>query len=239
MWINSFNDDIDDFDSWSEQTREQAWEKSEKKWDWGKGMAWVQKTRRDEKKAQKDNDFLYEIVVDIIQNKEYDIFIPILVNLLKSWISSNIIIWGFSLIYPQATYIIRNYYIFWNNNLAINKLEWKDFRDIINYNKTNEIIEFNDSNIHPEIKKRINMWIEDIFSVITFDPSYIVSKKFLNLIENQEKSDLVSDFLVACLTYFLFKYNISISKDKAFLYSEFIFWEIVKKLKQIKFEEEI
>ncbi len=237
MWLNSFSDDIDDFDWWSEQTREQAWEKSEKKWDWGKGMAWVQKTRKDEKKAQKDNDFLYEIVVEIIQNKEYDILIPFITDLLKLNTPSNILIWWISLIYDPAVYIIRTNYIKWNKEIIINKTKANDYKVIINYTKTEEIIEFNDNIINEAIKQRINEWIDDIMNIISYDPSSIITIKFFQQIKNHDFKDKLISYFVSIITLFLYKLNIVISKEKAFLYSEFILWELIKKLKTIKIEE--
>jgi hypothetical protein len=60
----------------------------------------------------------------------------------------------------------------------------KNFIIKVNYEPTQEIIEFNDNNIDVAIKNRINEWIEDMISVISFDPSTIVTNKFLKLIQN-------------------------------------------------------
>lgn len=232
-------EDLDIWDSWWEKVQESATEKKEKAAKAAKAMAWIQKTRKDEKKAQKDNDFLYEIVIDIIQNPKYDILIPFISELLRNTIPSNLIIGWISLIYNEATYIIRSNYLPWKTSMVLDKKQAQQFKININYQPTQEIIEFNDDNTHEAIKWRINEWIEDIISVVSFDPSSIVTNKFLRLIEEDANKNLIINYLAWVLTFFLFEYNISISKEKAFLYAKFVLWEAVKKMKTLKVDEEL
>lgn len=232
-------EDLDIWDSWWEKAQESATEKKEKAAKAAKAMAWIQKTRKDEKKAQKDNDFLYEIVIDIIQNPKYDVLIPFISELLRHTIPSNIIIWWISLIYNEATYIIRTNYLPGNTNMILDKKQAWEFRVNINYTPTQEIIEFKDDNIHEAIRGRINEWIEDIISVISFDPSTIVTNKFLYLTEEETNKNLIINYLAGILTFFLYEFNISISKEKAFLYAKFVLWEAIKKMKTLKIDEDL
>lgn len=237
MWLNSLSDDLDYSDGWHEKTREESKEKSEKKWDSGKWMAWIQRTRKDEKKAQKDDDFLYEVIIDLIRNKDFDILIPLIIDMFKARIPSNIILGWISLIFNEATYIIRVNYKQWVTKMILDKTKAQLFDNSINYKKTLEIIEFDDNNINEAIKNRINEWIEDIMNVISFDPSTIVTKKFLDLINDNESRKIIINFLSGVFVFFLFSLNMSISKDKAFLYWDFILEEVKKRLLSIKLEE--
>jgi len=232
-------EDLDIWNSWWEKTQESATEKKEKATKAAKAIAWIQKTRKDEKKAQKDNDFLYEIVINIIQNPKYDFLIPFISELLKHTVPSNLIIWWISLIYNEATYIIRSNYLPWNTTMILDKEQAWELNININYTPTQEIIEFRDDNIHEAIKWRINEWIEDIISVISFDPSNIVTNKFLHLIEEENSKNLIINYIAVVLTFFLYELNISISKERAFLYSRFVLWEAVKKMKTLKVDEDL
>lgn len=236
MWLNSFSGDIDEFDSGSEQTREQAWEKSEKKWDWWKRMAWIQKTRKDEKKAKKDNDFLYKLIIDIIRDEKYDVIIPLIIELLKISVPSNLIIGVISLIFNEAVYIIRTYYKSWTDLIEIDYKKAKAFSLALTYIKTDEVVEFDDNNINLELKKRINEWIEDIINVISFDPSSIMTEKFLHLLDDKKNKEPILNYIAGVFIFFLHDLNIYISKEKAMLYSGFILKEVVDKLNSITFE---
>lgn len=256
MWLDSI-EDIDTWESSWEKAQESASEKKEKAAKAAKAIAWIQKTRKDEKKAQKDNNFLYQIVIDIIQNPKYDAIIPFISELLKHWIPSNIIIWGISLVYNEAAYIIRNNYLHWSTGLVFDKKSAQEFKIVISYNKTKDIIEFRDDNLHEAIKWRVNEWIEDIINIISFDPSNIITASFLQLVNGVKKDDedeqleqdkykefvdkklLIINYLASILTFFLLSLNIAISKDKAILYADFILWEVVKKMKEIKLDEDL
>lgn len=232
-------EDLDIWDSGWEKSQESASEKKEKAAKAAKAIVWIQKTRKDEKKSQKDNDFLYQIVIDIIQDPKYDVLIPFIVDLLKLSMPSNIIIGGVSLIYSQAVYIIRSSYLPGNTNLVINKQLAREFRVNINYNITQEIVEFRDDRLDEAIKWRINEWVEDIISVISFDPSNIVTIKFLQQINDKDNKILIVNYLASVFTFFLFELNIVISKEKAFLYSEFVLREIIRKMKTLKIDEDL
>ncbi|EKE28143.1 MAG: hypothetical protein ACD_3C00088G0004 [uncultured bacterium (gcode 4)] len=230
-------EDIEVGEWWWEKAQETAKEAQEKKEKASKAMAWIQRTRKDEKKATKDNDFLYEIIVDIIRNREYDILLPFVSDMLKQWVSSNFILWGISLVYDEAVYIIRTNYLPWNTKITVDKELAKAFKLTLWYTPTQQVVEFNDNNINSAIKSRINEWIEDIISIISFDPSTIITKKFLSLLQSSDNKNLLINYIASILTFFLFRLNIFITKEKAFLYSEFILWETVKKLRSLHLEE--
>lgn len=230
MWLDS----IDDLDSWEvgTQTSETKEEQKEKKERHDKSLAGIGRTQKDEKKAKKDNNNLINIIVEILKQPQYDILIPFVVELLKIESPSNFILGGLSLIYNNAALLIRKDYNK-NVNLELNDNEQKF---LVNYSKKEEITEFSEENLESGLRARINEWIDDIYCVISFDPSTIVSKKFLNLISKKEK-ELFINLLSAVLTYFFFELNIIIWKNIAFKYAEFILWEIKKKVEGLKLEE--
>lgn len=231
MWLDS----LDDLDSGevSAQTRETSEQQKEKKDSYKKWLAWIKRTQKDEKKAQKDNDFLFKIVSKILENEKYDILLPFIVELLEIWTPSNFILWGLSLVYEEAVEIIRNNYSnkewFLPTNETNNKL-------IFDYQKTSELIEFNEENLDKILRNRINEWIEDIYKVVSNDPSTVISHRFLSLTSEKEKIKFIN-FLSALLTFFFYDLNIVIQKNIAFNYSEFILWEIIKKVDKLELEE--
>jgi hypothetical protein len=237
MWLEDGYDNIDSGEPGWEKSQETAKEAQEKKEKSSKAIAWIQRTRKDEKKAQKDNDILFEIIVDIIRNKDYDVILPFVIDLIRIWIPSNLILWVISLIFDEATYIIRNNYFAWNHSIVIDTKKSKEFRLSLNYTKTDEVIEFDDNNINETIKNRINEWIEDIINVISYDPSSIITNKFFILMSEWDNRKMVINYITWVITFFLFKLNISIEKWKAFRYSEYILDEVVRKLKSLNLEQ--
>ena len=97
-------------------------------------------------------------------------------------------------------------------------------------------LEFDDETLEPVIRKRINEWIEDIFAIVSHDPSSVMTGRFLKLLANSEKHDLVR-LLSEILVFFLRALNIHISTSRSALYSEFILQEVEKKLRKVPLEE--
>lgn len=243
MWLDS----LDDLDSWevSAQTRETSEQQKEKKDSYKKWLAGIQRTQKDEKKAKKDNDFLFKIVSKILENEKYDILLPFIVELLEIGTPSNFILWGLSLVYEPAVEIIRNNYsgkewlISSNSNSPLPTGEGLGVRDnklTFNYQKTAELIEFSEENLDKILRNRINEWIEDIYKVVSNDPSTIISNRFLSLTLDKEKIKFIN-FLSSLLTFFFYDLNIVIQKNTAFNYSQFILWEIIKKVSRLELEE--
>ncbi|MDD2487581.1 MAG: hypothetical protein PHS92_04375 [Candidatus Gracilibacteria bacterium] len=227
-------DSIDDIDSGEigAQASETKEEQKEKKDRYTKSLAGIQRTQKDEKKAKKDNDNLINIIIEILKDPKYDILIPFVVDLLKIEAPSNFILGGLSLVYDDAAIVIRRNYSK-NDSLILKESE---ILIPVNYKKKDEIIEFNEESLDPLLRKRINEWIEDIYSVISFDPSSIISKKFLTIIGKKEKEVFIN-MLCSVLTFFFYELNIAIPKDIAFKYSDFILGEIKKKVESLKLEE--
>lgn len=97
------------------------------------------------------------------------------------------------------------------------------------------LVEFNDETIDPAIRKRVNEWIEDIFSVISYDPSFVMTERFLSILSGKTKKDVIK-LLTEIFVFFLRSLNMDISETKASLYTGFILKEVEKKVKELRLE---
>lgn len=217
-------DSLDDSDGgvewWQEQVSEKAKEKA------SKSIAWIQKTRKDEQKAQRDNDYLHICLREIITSRRYDTIIPFIFPLFDAGIPSHIVIGGFSLIHGHASDIIQDHYTQANDTKKYRSLSFAPYESPQ---------EFDDQTLEPIIRKRINEWIEDIFSIISYDPSSVMTDRFKHILWGKEKKGLVQ-FLSQIFIFFLRSLNIHISENKSVLYSDFILEQVEKKIKNIQLE---
>lgn len=210
-----------------------------------KSLAGIKRTQKDEGKAKRDNDYLHECLREIIVSEKYDVLIPYIFPLFEAGIPSHIIIGAFSLVHQHASDIIRDHYVSDTNSLALNTSEHslanpasqdkKYPHRIFVLTAFTSPVEFDDQTIDPAIRKRINEWVEDIFTVVSHDPSVVMTERFLHILGSKEKNDVVK-LLGGVLIFFLLRVNVHISGDKASLYTEFILKEVEKKLKALKLE---
>lgn len=249
MWLDGLDglDNLDGDEGGAEGGTEQQSEAAKEKA--AKAIAWIQRTRKDEKKAQRDDDYLHLCLREIISSEKYDILIPYIFPLFDEGVPSHIIIGAFSLVHQHASDIIRDHYIGNTNNGLLNPQSEQNTTDITlvsaqpqKYSHRTFIlpafsapVEFDDETIDPAIRKRINEWIEDIFTIVSFDPSVVMTDRFLHVLTGKEKKDVVR-LLSGVLIFFLLRVNVHISAEKASLYTEFILKEVEKKLKELKLE---
>jgi len=100
--------------------------------------------------------------------------------------------------------------------------------------KNKETIEFHESDLSDDIKKRINYWIEDIVDSLTLEASFVYTNRMLNLIEWDEK---IINFASDVFIFFFQDLNFSISEKRAKSFSSFIIGEVKKVLHTLKLEE--
>lgn len=186
-----------------------------------KASAWAARTQRDEKKAKRYDFFLSSFLVKMILEKKYDSLLEKVFYLLNKWYPSNFVLSVVSLVYMPISVKIREEV----SKKTINELSIK---------KQEFLTDFKDFEIDEEIKKRINIWIEDIIDAIWIDSSSIVSKKLQELI--QLDSD-IKEFISETLIFYLLEYNYLISKEKSLSFASFITNEIKKLLNMMKIEE--
>lgn len=129
--------------------------------------------------------------------------------------------------HKQASNIIREHYT--------REGEDKIYRDF-QFSAYSTPVEFDDETLEPLVRKRINEWIEDIFTIIGHDPSVVMTDRFLDILSSKEKKHLVK-LLAEILVFFLASINIHINESRASLYTEFILKEVEKKLKLLRLEK--
>ncbi len=245
MWLDGI-DNLDGDEAWADTGAEQQSEAARAKA--AKSLAWIQRTKKDEKKAQRDNDYLHLCLREIITSTQYDILIPYIFPLFDAWVPSHIIIGAFSLVHEHASDIIRDHYVSDMNSLVLKSEQWdttqalenralpKYFHRTFTLQAFSSPVEFDDETIDPVIRKRINEWVEDIFTVVSHDPSVVMTERFISILTGKEKKDVIK-LLSGILIFFLLRINVHISPEKASLYTEFILKEVEKKLKLLKLEK--
>ncbi|MDD2892217.1 MAG: hypothetical protein PHQ95_04580 [Candidatus Gracilibacteria bacterium] len=203
-----------------------------------KSLAGIQRTKKDEKKSQRDDNHLHLCLREIIVSEKYDVLIPYIFPLFEAGVPSHIIIGAFSLVHQKASDIIRDHYISETNSLSLTNptsTEAKHPHRTFTLSPFASPVEFDDQTIDPAIRKRINEWVEDIFTVVSHDPSVVMTERFLQILSSKEKHDVVK-LLSGVLIFFLLRVNVHITAEKASLYTEFILKEVEKKLKELKLE---
>lgn len=215
-------DSIDSTDTWSEKWASSL-EISEKfKESIKKASAKSQKVKKDEKKAKKYDLLLSSFLVKIILNKKYDNLVLSLVSCFDRWYPSNFLLWAFSLVYIDISKYIR-------------KSLDKSFHEF-NY-KSDEVIEFSEEVVNQDIRKRINIWVEDMISVVIQEWSVITTRKLLVLLDKDEK--ILNDYFIGIFIFFFKEVNIIISEKEAFNYISFILWELKKSYRKYYFSNSI
>ena len=210
MGLNDFSADID----WQDEAGISMWNVSEqisevykeevKKW-----QAQARKTRKDEKKAKKQDMLLAKFLVKILIDKRYDSLFPSLFKSFDAGVPSNLILWILSLVYIEIS-----------NELRIST----DKKLIQFFYNSEDTINFNWSNLPQVVKDRINYWVEDILTVITLNPSKIYTKRVIASIKNSSELKI---FTISVFKYFLEEINIYIPDKVIADYSDFILKKVV------------
>lgn len=209
MWLNDLSYDIDWQDEWlsmwniSEQVSEIYKEETKK------SSSWIQRTRKDEKKAKKQDVLLANFLVRILLDKKYDIVLEVLFKAMDSWVPSNLILWILSLIYIEISNHLRD-------TLGKERVKYDFYSE--------NTLKFSDNDIPDEIKNRVNSWVDDIIDIVTLNPSTIYTNKIINSVKHSKE---LYTFWADVFIYFLAESNVYISKEKALDYIEFILKKLV------------
>lgn len=188
-----------------------------------KSSAGIKRVQKDEKKAQKYDIILSQFLVEMVKNPKYDFLLQDLFENLSEWYSSHFVLWILSLIYLPISDKIREL-------AGVPFLEFS-------YVKTFEVLQFDENNLHPEIKKRINDWIEDTTTLSGLDYSTLQLERNKNLYESPESYAKLLKFTQKIFSFFFQELNIKMSVTTAQNYTDFILQEIKKHLQNLKIEE--
>lgn len=211
MSIEEYSAPDESWEAWSQSSEVSEKYKEAAK----KAGAGIKRTQKDEKKAKKYDFLLAKFLVEMILKKKYDNLLDGLFACLDAWYGTNFLLWILSLIYLPISDEIR----------AASWKEAIEFKYITSW----ETLKFDDHNLAPEIRDRVNTWIEDMEAVVTLEVSSIITKRTLGLILYDEK---VRAFTANVFAFFFSEIDIDIKEVKAKSYSEFILWELEKSLKR-------
>jgi len=181
-----------------------------------KAGAWIKRTQKDESKAKKYDFLLAKFLVEIILKKKYDTILDELFACLDAGYGTNFLLGILSLIYFPISQEIRRH-------------AGKEDIDF-HYEVPGESIEFDDHALPPEVRKRVNAWIEDMELVITMESSTLITKRTLGLILYDEK---IRIFTSKVFAFFFTELKITINDVKARSYSDFILWELQKSTRNL------
>lgn len=182
--------------------------------------AGVKRTKKDEKKAKRNDILLAGFLVKIIIDKKYDSLLDSLFWCLNIWFWSNILLWILSLNHEEISEKIRTY-------------SWKEYT-IFNFKYENAVT-FNDASVNDKVKQRINSWVEDISDIISIDYSHIQIWELKHQLISQNVK--ITDFTKKVLIFFLSDINITIWESQAEWIAEFVISEIQGNLKKLPLEE--
>lgn len=185
-----------------------------------KSSAGVQRTQKDEKKAQRYDTLLSHMLILIIRNKDFDDLLNPLFDCVDAWYPSNFIVWVFSLVYHPV-------------HLKIREISKKP-EFLFHYKIKEQVDFFHDTFVDPQIKNRINVWIEDIIDAVIVEVSSLTTERLKQLLQDDET---ILIFISLIFQFFLKKLNLEISIEKSQSYAKFISSEIQKSLKNIALEE--
>lgn len=182
--------------------------------------AGVKRTKKDEKKAKRNDILLAGFLVKIIIDKKYDSLLDSLFWCLNIWFWSNILLWILSLNHEEISEKIRTY-------------SWKEYT-IFNFKYENAVT-FDDASVNDKVKQRINSWVEDISDIISIDYSHIQIWELKHQLISQNVK--ITDFTKKVLIFFLSDINITIWESQAEWIAEFVISEIQGNLKKLPLEE--
>lgn len=220
MSLEDYSPDIESSESWwqsaesSRESQEKFREQQKKAW------AKIARTQKDEKKAKKYDFLLAGFLVKIIVDKKYDFLINSLFPCIHKWYPSNFILGILSLINIEISDKIR-------------ELSGKQ-KITFDYDIQKEKISFDDNNINPNIRNRINNWVEDITDSVTLEYSEIQTQKLKSLLVIEH--ELLLTYTSKIFIFFLNEINISITEQKAINISEFILSEVKNKIEKLEIE---
>lgn len=221
MSLDEYQPNLDS-QEWLGQSAESSKESSEKfQEDKKRASSKAKKVQKDEKKAKKYDFLLAGFLLKIIVDKKYDSVLNDLILCKHQWYPSNFILWIFSLINIDISDKIRDI--------------WNKKHIQFTYNISKESIDFNNETMAPEIKDRINFWVEDIIDSVIIEYSQVETKKMLELLIT-DNSKILS-YLSKVFLFFLTQLNINISQKSLGWISVFIMQEVEKNIKKIPLED--
>jgi hypothetical protein len=201
--------------SWIGQASEWPKENSEKQKEaYKKAQSQLQKTKKDEWKAQGDATVLFHILTRFIQNPYYEEFVPIVTEVLSKDAPARLILWLISLVYPEAALHILT---------SLGRKQ--DIEILLSIHKYEKRVDLDESTLHPSIRSWMNTWsYTSRMYLIENEASTVQKQRLIHLLESQDKDIIIRAFAFS-LSFFFLSRNIIIDTKKARSYAEFMIAE--------------
>ena len=180
----------------------------------------IKRTQKDEKKAKKNDLLLAGFLVKIIIDKKYDYVLEPLFAALHKWFSSNLLLGILSITHEEISKKIRDF----------SQKPYQEYT--FSYE---ESFEFDDTNIDPNVRTRINYWVEDIVDILSYEYSSLKVVELQELFLKEYDSLLL--YTEKVFIFFLHSSNIKITESQAKWITEFILSEVQKSIKTLKIED--
>jgi hypothetical protein len=194
------------------QSQEAPQEKSEKQRESSRrATAQLQKTQKDEKKAKTDDDELFLILARFINNPLYEDLIMPIVDTMKDAYPSRFVLSLIALVYPDASYHL----------LEKTGYMWAK-ESILHIQRSDHRIIFDENKLHPTQREWITLWLTITERFLTADTSSVIlTSKLAHLLSGEMRST-ASIAVSAVFRYFFDEKNITIPRETAASYAEFI-----------------
>lgn len=192
-----------------------GWEKSpeeEKKYteQAKKTAARIQRVAKDEKKAKRDDNILFDAIVSFLneENPQYTQQVFYITDLISKEIPTSFVLGIISLLYEPISIKIRENIskkiedkksgqedIFVQNPWFFEYIQGNSLKKSQQvYKKTPQIIGFDDSGLDDSLKNRINEWVNDMVFVFFSDTSFIMLQKLKRIlflqVETEEEEEI-------------------------------------------------
>jgi hypothetical protein len=196
MSLNTWNDSLDGLNlsgkvaEQSEQQREEA----------AAALAGIARTQKDEKKAQKYDVWLSELIKKLLQSSVYDHVINQLVPLLNARCPSHILLGYLLPLSDEYMIVVRETLGLTPANIParMNVSERKTYSEPL----------------APELSSHLNIWMETLKGCITIDPSQTSTKK-VNDMMNTVHEDGLTKLSAHVIAHFLYDRGIDIQPADA------------------------
>lgn len=196
MSLNTWNDSLDGLNlsgkvaEQSEQQREEA----------AAALAGIARTQKDEKKAQKYDVWLAELVKKLLQSSVYDHVINQLVPLLNARCPSHLLLGYLLPLSDEYMWLVRE-----NLGLPVTALPPRP--SIVERKAYSEPLA-------PELARHLNVWMETLKGCIIIDPSQTSTKK-INDMMNTVHEEGLTKLSAHVIAHFLYDRGIDISPADA------------------------
>ncbi len=218
MSLNTWNDSLDGLNlsgkvsEQSEEQREQA----------SSALAAIARTQKDEKKAQKYDIWLSELVKKLLQSSVYDHVINQLVPLLNARCPSHLLLWYLLPLSDEYMGIVRN-------GLGLPAVEIP------------RIMSFEERKVYseplsPELARHLNIWMETLKGCITIDPSQTSTKK-INDMMNTIHEEGLTKLSAHVIAHFLYDRGIDIQPADAARVARGITKKMILLIQGVKIED--